>query len=63
VYYAQFRDDLPDQRFETVLEVDRRFQLAPWLHVTPDLQHVFPPNGSDETDDAAVFGAEIGTSF
>jgi porin len=63
VYYGSFSDDLPDQRFETVLEVNHRFQLAPWLYVMPDFQYVFRPNGSDDTDDAAVFGAEIGIDF
>ena len=63
VYYGQFSDDLPDQSFETVVEVNHRFQLTPWLDVMPDFQYVFRPNGSDEIDDAAVFGAEIGIDF
>jgi porin len=63
VYYGKLSDDLPDQSFETVLEVNHRFQLAPWLYVTPDFQYVFRPNGSDEEPDAAVFGAEIGIDF
>ena len=63
VYYGQFSDDLPDQRFETVVEVNHRFQLTPWLYVMPDFQYVFRPDGTDETDDAAVFGAEIGVDF
>jgi porin len=58
VYYGRFSDDLPDQSFETVLEVNHRFQLAPWLYVTPDFQYVFRPNGSDDEPDAAVVGAE-----
>jgi porin len=60
VYYGRFSNDLPGQSFETVLEVNYRFQLAPWLHVTPDFQYVFRPNGSDNEPDAAVLGAEIG---
>jgi porin len=63
VYYGRFSDDLPGQGFETVLEVNHRFQLAPWLHVTPDFQYVFRPNGSDHEPDAAVLGVEIGIDF
>ena len=63
VYYGKLSDDLPDQRFETVVEVNHRFQLAPWLYVTPDFQYVFRPGGSDEEPDAAVFGTEIGVDF
>jgi porin len=63
VYYGRFSDDLPDQSFETVLEVNHRFRLAPWLYVTPDLQYVFRPNGGDDEPDAAVVGGEIGIDF
>jgi carbohydrate-selective porin OprB len=52
-----------DPRFETVLEVNHRFQLAPWLYVTPDFQYIFRPNGSDDEPDAAVVGAEIRIDF
>jgi porin len=60
VYYGRFSNDLPGQSFETVLEVNHRFQLAPCLHVTPDFQYVFRPNGTDNEPDAAVLGVEIG---
>jgi porin len=63
VYYGRFSDDLPDQSFETVLEVNHRFQLAPWLYVAPDFQYVLRPNGSDDEPDAAVVGGEIGIDF
>jgi porin len=63
VYYGRFSDDLRDQSFETVLEVNHRLQLAPWLYVTPDFQYIFRPNGSDDESDAAVVGAEIRIDF
>lgn len=63
VYYGRFSDDLPDQSFETVIEVNHSFQLAPWLSVTPDFQYVVRPNGSDHEPDAAVIGVEIGISL
>jgi porin len=63
VYYGKFSDKLQDQNAETVIEANHRFQLAPWLYVTPDFQYVFRPNGSDDIDDAAVFGGEISIDF
>jgi porin len=63
VYYGKFSDKLQDQNAETVIEANYRFQLAPWLYVTPDFQYVFRPNGSDDIDDAAVFGGEISIDF
>jgi hypothetical protein len=38
VYYGKLGDDLPDQSSETVVEVNHRSQLAPWLYVMPDFQ-------------------------
>ena len=63
VYYGKFSDRLQDQSAETVIEANYRLQLAPWLYVTPDFQYVFRPNGSDDIDDAAVVGGEIGIVF
>jgi porin len=63
VYYGKFSDRLEDQNAETVIEANYRFQLAPWLYVTPDFQYVLRPNGSDEIEDAAVFGGEISIDF
>jgi porin len=63
VYYGRFSDNLAEQTFETVVEVNHRFQLAPWLYVTPDFQYVFRPGGGDAEADAAVLGGEIGIDF
>jgi porin len=63
VYYGKFSGRLQDQNAETVVEANYRFQLAPWFYVTPDFQYVFRPNGSDQIDDAAVFGGEISIDF
>jgi porin len=63
VYYGKFSDKLEDQNAETVVEANHRFQLAPWLYVTPDFQYVIRPNGQSDIDDAAVFGGEIGIDF
>jgi porin len=63
VYYGKFSDRLQDQNAETVVEANHRFQLAPWLYVTPDFQYVIRPNGQSDIDDAAVLGGEIGIAF
>jgi porin len=59
VYYGKFSDELQDQNAETVVEANHRFQLTPWLYVTPDFQYVIRPDGRHDIDDAAVFGGEI----
>jgi porin len=63
VYHGAFSDRLQDRSAETVVEANHRFQLAPWLHVTPDLQYVIRPDGRSDIDDAAVLGGEIGIDF
>jgi porin len=63
VYYGKFSDKLEDQNAETVVEVNHRLQLTPWLYATPDFQYVIRPNGQSDIDDAAVFGGEIGIDF
>jgi porin len=54
-----FSDHLPEQGAETVLEANHRFQVGPWLYVTPDFQYVIHPNGSTGVGSAAVFALEI----
>ena len=63
VYYGKFSDKLEDQNAETVVEVNHRLQLTPWLYATPDFQYVIRPNGQSDIDDAAVFGGEISIDF
>jgi porin len=63
VYHGRFSDKLQDQNAETVVEANHRFQLAPWLYVTPDFQYVIRPDGRSDIDDAAVFGGEISIDF
>jgi porin len=63
VYHGAFSDRLQDQSAETVIEANHRFQLAPWLYVTPDFQYVIQPDGRSDIDNAAVLGGEIGIDF
>ncbi|MEM7120243.1 MAG: carbohydrate porin [Pseudomonadota bacterium] len=62
LFYGSFSDDLPGQSYELVAEVNHRFQLAPWLYVTPDFQYIFNPNGGG-IPDAAVVGFEVSVDF
>ena len=41
--YGNFSDDLAGQSYELTLELNHRFQIAPWLYVTPDFQYIFDP--------------------
>jgi porin len=63
VYHGAFSDHLSDRSAETVVEVNHRVQLAPWLYVTPDFQYVIRPDGRSDVDDAAVLGGEVGIDF
>lgn len=63
VYHGAFSDELQGQSAETVFETAYRFQLSPWLYLTPDFQYVMRPDGRGDIDDAAVLGGEIGIDF
>ena len=52
-------DHLPGQGAETVVEANHRFQISPWLYVTPDFQYIIHPNGFSNIGSAAVLAAEI----
>lgn len=62
LYYADFSERLVDQSYEFVVEANHRFQLAPWLYITPDMQYVVNPNGG-AIPNALVVGAELGIGF
>ena len=63
VIMGKFSDKLEGQGTETVLEVNHRFQLGPWFYITPDIQYVIRPSGSNDIDDALVIGFEVSTNF
>ena len=47
------------QDYEGVLEVDYRIGVKPGLAVTPNLQRIFHPGGSDAIRDATVIGLKL----
>jgi porin len=68
--YGHFSGDLrqfdrsngnPVQHGETVLELNYRIQVAPWLYFVPDVQVVINPDGRHDIDDALVLGFGMGT--
>ncbi len=61
--YGLFSDDLPGQDGETLLELNYRAQIAPWIYVQPDMQVIIDPDGRSDIDDALVLGFAFGVSF
>jgi len=68
--YGLFSDDLnefnrengdPNQSAETLLELNYRIQVAPWLFLQPDVQVIINPDGRSDIDDALVIGLGLGT--
>jgi porin len=61
--YGLFSDDLPGQDGETLLELNYRAQIAPWIYLQPDMQVIIDPDGRSDIDDALVLGFAFGVSF
>ncbi len=62
VFYGRFSDHVEERRSETVIELNHVFQPTPYFYLTPDLQYVINPDGTD-IPDALVFGFEAGFTF
>lgn len=62
VYYGRFSDRLPRQTDEIVIELNYGIHPTAWLYVTPDIQYVINPGGSD-VPSAFVIGLEVGIVF
>jgi porin len=62
VYYGRASDRFPDRSDEVVIETNYTVHPTAWLYLTPDLQYVINPGGTD-IPDAFVFGVEIGITF
>ena len=72
VVYGAFSSDLRrsqagspkgQQDFEMVLEWAYIIQVAPWLHIQPDLQYIINPGGTGNIPDAVVIGAQIAANL
>lgn len=51
------------QDFEMVLEWSYIIQIAPWLHLQPDVQYVINPGGTGNIPDALVIGAQLAVNL
>jgi len=59
-YYADLSNQLPSLfHSEQGVECYYSIQIAPWLHVTPDLQVIMNPGGTDDHDVAIVGGVRV----
>ncbi len=63
VYFGRVSNHLPNQGSETVIELNYGSQATPWFYLTPDVQYVINPGGSDDIADALVIGFEVGITF
>jgi porin len=65
-YYVNLSDDLPSffgLNSEQGVELYYNIEIAPWLHVSPDLQVIVDPGGSSDNDVAIVYGLRMHMSL
>jgi porin len=65
-YYMNLSDDIPELMglsHEQGVEVFYNIEVTPWMHITPDLQVIIQPGGSDRNDVALVYGLRMHVSF
>lgn len=59
-YFMDLSNDLPPMMHsEQAIECFYNIQITPWLHISPDLQVVINPGGSDAHDVALVYGLRM----
>jgi len=65
-YHANINNDIASilgLHSEQGAEVFYNIEITPWLHITPDLQVIVDPGGSDKNDVAVVYGFRAQISF
>lgn len=60
---SQTASGQPGQVQETVLELNYRWNVLPWLYFQPDVQGILNPGGADQFDDALVLAIQFGFPF
>jgi porin len=59
-YHAKLSDDLPSfLHSEQGVELYYNIEIAPWLHITPDIQVIANPGGGDMFDCSLVYGIRM----
>jgi porin len=65
-YHANINDDTLSGlslHSEQGVEVYYNIEITPWCHITPDLQVIVDPGGSDRHDVAVVYGLRMQVTF
>jgi porin len=65
-YCLNFSNQLPgifNANVEQGVELFYNIEVTPWLHITPDLQIIADPGGSDRHEVALVYGLRMQVSF
>jgi porin len=64
-YYLDFNDGLKflGVQSEQGIEMYYNIEVTKWLHITPDLQIIVDPGGSDKNDVSIVYGLRAQMSF
>lgn len=60
---AQIHSGIPPQHFETVLEINYRWNVLPWLYLQPDIQGILNPGGAGQIDNALVLAIQFGVAL
>ncbi len=63
VIYGSFSRYIPQTSGEGVIEADYRIAYTPWFSLTPDLQYVMKPGGSNNIHNAVVLGTQLSITF
>lgn len=59
-YHINLSDDLPSfLHSEQGVELYYNIEVAPWLHITPDIQVIANPGGTDSADCSLVYGIRM----
>lgn len=59
-YFVDLSNDLPsNMHSEQGVELYYNIEITPWLHITPDLQIIANPGGTDDNDCALVCGLRM----
>jgi porin len=61
--FADTADSTYPEDYESILEIYYNAVFAPWLNISPSLQYIANPGGSNTAKDAVVFGLRIQSRF
>lgn len=63
-YFLDLSNDLPSNyHSEQGIECYYNIEITPWLHLTPDIQIITNPGGTDDNDVSFVYGLRLQTNL